>query len=159
MRKLWISVLLLAITIGGVYLYLKFNPPLEVGALASSVSNTIYCKSETSPTEKIEIYYDFKDGSVYKYTIVTTNPITKDVDREKQEQFITAGNLKYKGLIAKIWYENDTYTTTEIFDLDRLKENEMRDLTGISIKELKNTSRDELINTIVPTSSFKFTCK
>ena len=159
MRKLWISVLLLAITIGGVYLFLKFDPPLEVGALTSSESNSIYCKSETSPTDKIEIYYDFKDGSVYKYTIVTTNPITEDVDREKQEQFITAGNLKYKGLIAKIWYENDAYTTTEIFDLDRLKENEMRDLTGISIKELKNTSRDELINTIVPTSSFKFTCK
>ena len=90
---------------------------------------------------------------------VTTNPITEDVDREKQEQFITAGNLKYKGLIAKIWYENDTYTTTEIFDLDRLTETEMKDLTGISIKELKNTSREELINTIVPTSSFKFTCK
>lgn len=36
MKKLWISVLLLAITIGGVYFFIKFNPPLEIGTLASS---------------------------------------------------------------------------------------------------------------------------
>lgn len=147
MKKLWISVLLLVITIGGIYLFLKFNPPLEVGSLASSDSNSIYCKSETSQTDKIELYYDFKDGSVYRYTIVTTNPITEEVDRKRQEQFIDALNLKYKGIIAKIWYENDTFTTIEIFDLDRLTETEMKDLTGISIKELKNKSREELINT------------
>lgn len=36
MKKIWISVLLLAITIGGVYFFIKFNPPLEIGTLASS---------------------------------------------------------------------------------------------------------------------------
>ncbi|QUW23559.1 hypothetical protein JSQ81_08675 [Sporosarcina sp. Marseille-Q4063] len=34
--KIWIPVLFLAIIIGGVYLFLKFNPPLEVGTLAST---------------------------------------------------------------------------------------------------------------------------
>ncbi|HWL23086.1 MAG TPA: hypothetical protein VNR38_04955, partial [Ureibacillus sp.] len=36
MKKLWISFLVLAITIGGVYFFIKFNPPLEIGTLASS---------------------------------------------------------------------------------------------------------------------------
>ena len=38
-KKLWISVLFLAIIIGGVYFFTKFNPPLEIGTLASSGDN------------------------------------------------------------------------------------------------------------------------
>lgn len=38
-RKLWNSVLLLIIIIGGGYFFLKFNPPLEIGTLASSKDN------------------------------------------------------------------------------------------------------------------------
>lgn len=36
MKKLWKSVLLLAITIVGVIFFVKFNPPLEIGTLASN---------------------------------------------------------------------------------------------------------------------------
>jgi len=35
-KKLWISVLILVITIVGVYSFVKSNPPLEIGTLASS---------------------------------------------------------------------------------------------------------------------------
>lgn len=35
-KKLWISVLILAITIGGFYSFVKVNPPLGIGTLASS---------------------------------------------------------------------------------------------------------------------------
>ena len=42
MKKLWISVLLLAITIGGVYFFIKFNPPLEIGTLASSEDDKLF---------------------------------------------------------------------------------------------------------------------
>lgn len=38
-KKLWIFVLFLAIIIGGVYFFTKFNPPLEIGTLASSEDN------------------------------------------------------------------------------------------------------------------------
>ncbi len=38
-KKIWSSVLFLAIIIGGVYFFLKFNPPLEIGTLASSEDN------------------------------------------------------------------------------------------------------------------------
>ncbi len=38
-KKIWISVLILVITIGGVYSFVKFNPPLETGTLASSKDN------------------------------------------------------------------------------------------------------------------------
>lgn len=35
-KKLWLTILLVAITIGGVYFFIKFDPPLEIGTLASS---------------------------------------------------------------------------------------------------------------------------
>jgi hypothetical protein len=38
-KKLWIFVLILAITIGGFYSFAKFNPPLDIGTLASSKDN------------------------------------------------------------------------------------------------------------------------
>lgn len=38
-KKIGISILFLAIIIGGVYFYIKFNPPLEIGTLASSTDN------------------------------------------------------------------------------------------------------------------------
>lgn len=41
MKKLWISVLLLAIIIGGVYFFVKLKPPLEIGTLASSEDDQI----------------------------------------------------------------------------------------------------------------------
>lgn len=121
--------------------------------------NAIYCKTETSPTDKIELYFDFKDGSAYRYTIVTTSPLKKDFDREKYEEAITGLNLKYKGVMSKIWYEEDTYTITEVFDLERLTENEMKNSTGISIKELKDQSREEIKKTIVPIVGSSFYCK
>lgn len=125
----------------------------------ASEGNSIYCKTETSPTDKIEIYFDFKDGSAYRYTIVTTSPLKKDFDKEKYEEAITGLNLKYKGLLSKIWYEEDTYTITEVFDLERLTESEMKNSTGISLKELKNQSREEIKKTIVPIVGSSFSCK
>ena len=38
-NKLWILVLFLVIIIGGIYFFTKFNPPLEIGTLASSRDN------------------------------------------------------------------------------------------------------------------------
>ena len=38
-KKIWMPVLFLAIIIGGVYLFIKFNSPLEIGTLASSEDN------------------------------------------------------------------------------------------------------------------------
>ncbi|WP_339229284.1 hypothetical protein NSQ77_05145 [Oceanobacillus sp. FSL K6-2867] len=35
-KKLWIPILIAAIAFGGAYLYVKLNPPLEIGTLASS---------------------------------------------------------------------------------------------------------------------------
>ncbi|WP_223881939.1 hypothetical protein [Niallia endozanthoxylica] len=35
-KKLWVSVLILVIVIGGFYSFMKFNPPLEISTLASS---------------------------------------------------------------------------------------------------------------------------
>ena len=124
----------------------------------ASDGDAIYRKTETSPNDKIEIYYDFKDDSVYKYTIVITSPIQEDLDKEKQEQFISALNSQYKGLSSKIWYDDDSYTTIETFYLDLLTEDEMKHLTGLSIKDLKNQSREQLKNSIIPISGNDHSC-
>ena len=120
--------------------------------------DAIYCKTETSPSDKIEIYYDFKDGSVYKYTIVITSPIQEALDKEKQAEFIAALNSQYKGLSSKVWYDDDSYTTIETFYLDLLTEDEMKHLTGLSIKDLKNQSREELKNSIIAFSGKDHSC-
>lgn len=38
-KKIWISILVLVITIAGVYFFVKFNPPLEIGTLGLSGDN------------------------------------------------------------------------------------------------------------------------
>ncbi|WP_025027463.1 hypothetical protein [Caldalkalibacillus mannanilyticus] len=35
-KKLWLTLLLVAIIVGGVYFFITFDPPLEIGTLASS---------------------------------------------------------------------------------------------------------------------------
>ena len=67
-------------------------------------------------------------------------------------------NLQYKGLTLKVWYDNDSYTTIETFYLNLLTEEEMKHLTGLSIKELKIQYREELKNSIIPISANGHSC-
>lgn len=38
-KKHWVTVLILALTFGGVYSFVQFNPPLEIGTLGTAVDN------------------------------------------------------------------------------------------------------------------------
>lgn len=38
-KRIWVSILFLALIIGGAYFFIKFNPPLEIGTIASSGDN------------------------------------------------------------------------------------------------------------------------
>ena len=120
--------------------------------------SSIYCYSE-GEVGNMKIYFDFRDGTVYRYTIVTENPITSTINKELMENQVDENNKKYKGYISKIWFDNQNYTTIDIYDLDILTEDEMKELTNISIKEMKKQSRKEIIDSVLPMSALKHTCK
>jgi len=40
--------------------------------------------------------------------------------------------------------------TTEIYNLDLLTENEFKEITGMSIKDIKSKTRKEIIESIIP---------
>jgi len=121
--------------------------------------SSIYCVMEDASQEnKMEIYYDFKDGEVYRYSIVNTNKLTENINVDAYKEAFLNSNNKYKGATSKFWNDNNTYMTTEIFNLDSLTEEEFKEITGMSLKELKSKSRKEIINSITPMSdggSFK----
>ncbi len=114
-------------------------------------NSSIYCVMEDNLKEnRMEIYYDFKDGQVYRYSIVNTNKLTENINIEAYKEMILNSNNKYKGFTGKFWTDNNVYMTTEIYDLDLLSENEFKELTGISLKELKTKTRQEIIDSIIP---------
>lgn len=121
--------------------------------------SSIYCVMEDAAQEnKMEIYYDFKDGEVYRYSIVNTNKLTESINIDAYKETFLNSNNKYKGAISKFWNDNRTYMTTEIFNLDLLTEQEFKEITGMSLKELKSKTRKEIIKSIIPMSdggSFK----
>ena len=121
-------------------------------------NQSIYCKTSSS-NDSIELYFDFNNNSLYRYSIITTNQITDEFDITIINKQTQINNEKYKGLISKIWYDDNTFITYDIFDLNLLSEEEMKEITGLSIKELKSKSRDELKENIIYFASDEFFCK
>lgn len=108
---------------------------------------------------KMEIYFDFKDSRAYRYSIISTNKYDDSINIETYKENINKFNNKYKGTVQKIWIDNNTYTTTEIYNLDLLTEKEFKEITGISLKELKTKTRQEIIDSFFPiTSGGNFKC-
>ena len=54
---------------------------------------------------------------------------------------------------GKFWTNDKYYVTTEIYDLNLLTEDEFKEITGMSLNELKTKSRREIIDSIVPMSN------
>ena len=105
-------------------------------------NESIYCVMEdkTQQTKK-EMYFDFKDNQIYRYTVISTNPYTEK---------------------SKVWTDNKKVVTTEISNLDLLSETEFKELTGMSKKEFQSKNRDEIIESIIPFTSEEntiFECK
>ena len=59
-------------------------------------------------------------------------------------------NNKYKGATSKFWTDNNIYMTTEIYNLDLLSEQECKELTTFSKKDLKSKTRKEIIDSFIP---------
>ena len=117
-------------------------------------NSSIYCIMEDDSKEnKMEIYYDFKDGQVYRYSIVNTNKLTNKINIEAYKEMIQNTNNQYKGSTGKFWNDNNVYMTIETYDLELLTEEEFKEITGMSLKELKSKTRQQIIDSIIPMSN------
>ncbi len=128
----------------------------------SKNNETLYCVMEDKKQQsKMEMYFDFKDNQVYRYTVISTNPYKESINISNYEKIISNTNKKYEGAISKVWTDNKKVVTTEISNLDILSETEFKELTGISKKELQSKNRDEIIESIIPfgEESTKFECE
>jgi hypothetical protein len=123
-------------------------------------NKTIYCVMEDSES-KLEIYYDFKDSKVYRYTVISTNGYSSDINIDAYADNMSATNLKYKGVTNKVWYDGNEFVTTEIYDLNTITEDEFKEMTGMSKTELQKKSRSEIIDSYLPivNSDASFKCK
>jgi uncharacterized protein YkuJ len=137
-----VVVILIAIVIGmGIRLYF-INRELQN-------NKTIYCITEDSES-KLEIYYDFKNGKVYRYSVI-----------DAYSNNANSSNLKYKGVTNKIWYDSNEFIATEIYDLNLLTEEEFKEITGMSKTKLQEMSRSEIIDSYIPmiNSNASFKCE
>ena len=114
-------------------------------------NESIYCVMEDKTQQtKMEMYFDFKDNQVYRYTVISTNPYTENINITNYETALNNTNKKYEGATSKVWTDNKKVVTTEISNLDLLSETEFKELTGMSKKELQSKNRNEIIESIIP---------
>ena len=154
-NRLFIIILVVIILILGIKTY----------TLNETAKNneSIYCLMEDKIQQtKMEMYFDFKDNQVYRYTVISTNPYTENINITNYETLLNNANKKYEGITSKVWTDNKKVVTTEISNLDLLSEAEFKELTGMSKKELQSKNRDEIIESIIPFTSEEstiFECK
>ena len=111
----------------------------------------IYCVMEDPSNDgKMELYYDFKDNHVYRYTMVSTYKMTNDFRIDLARESANKSNEKYKGIIQNIWTDGNVRVSTEIYNLDIMTEDELNSDAGFLVKDLKTKTRDEIIDSIKP---------
>ena len=119
-------------------------------------NSTIYCVMEDEKKEnKMELYFDYKDGKIYKYSIINTNKMTDNINIDAYKQKMENNNQKYKGATGKFWTDSNIYVTSEIYNLDLLSEKEWKELTMFSKKDLQTKTRQEIIDSILPVTKGK----
>ena len=65
---------------------------------------SIHCTlGDKDGNDKMELYYDFNDNKVYRFSIVNTYLLTDSIDVEKYEKGVSVTNAKYAGYSGKIW--------------------------------------------------------
>lgn len=109
-------------------------------------NKNLYCVVTNSDSDdKIELYFDFKDGKAYRYTQVFTNELNPDFNLDSYKQLIEEENDNYNCVVAKVWTDDNNYVLTEVFNLDEKNNDELKEF-GFS--DFSKKSREELIEAI-----------
>ena len=56
--------------------------------------------------DKMELYYDFIDEKVYRFSIIGTNALSDSINVENYEKAMNATNEKYAGYSGKVWHDH-----------------------------------------------------
>ena len=73
-------------------------------------NKTIYCTMlDNSNDSKMEISFDFKDGKVYRYSVISTNRINDNVNKENYDYLMSKSNKEHKGATQKFWSNEEIY--------------------------------------------------
>ena len=139
-----ISILVLLISFFSVKYYLT-NKKLKDNA-------PIYCIS-SSKDGKMEIFFDFKDGEVYRYSIISTNKLTDDFDINRYKELTDKFNNESESAIEKVYIKDNNYIIMDIYNIDFMKDEDFKKLMFISKEEFKSKSRKEIKDSVVPISA------
>lgn len=121
----------------------------------------VHCVQKTD-NSTLDIYYEFEDGKIFRYTSVTTSKGIENSEVEKRKKMNEINDEKYPQYVVKGWLIDDTYTTMEVFDFDYLPDADAKNLTGTTSTEWKNMTRQQLLknfNRFGNEKKGEFTCK
>lgn len=114
-------------------------------------NKTIYCVMEDPSNDgKMELFYDFKDNQVYRYSIVSTYKMTDDYKIDTAKELAIKSNEKYKGIIQDVWTDGKVRVSTEIYNLDIMNDEDFNSDAGLLVKDLKSKTRQQIIDSINP---------
>lgn len=122
---------------------------------------SIHCVlGDKNGTDKLELYYDFNDNKVYRFSIVTTKLLTDSIDIETYKRIVTDTNSKQAGYSGKVWHDNEKMITLETYYLELFSEEEFQEALMMSKEELQSKTRKEIIESIVPMGdNVNYSCK
>ncbi len=118
-------------------------------------NKSLYCVTGDNTNDKIELYFDFKDGKAYRYTQVFTNEFKPEYNLDSYKQLIEEEN-KYKSVIAKIWNNDKVSILTEVFDLDEKNKDELKEF---NFDGLIGKTRKEIMNNGIETYGDNLKCE
>lgn len=123
----------------------------SIAATKSKEYESIHCVlGDKEGIEKMELYYDFNDNKVYRFSIVSTNALTDSIDIEKYEKAVTNTNAKYAGYSGKVWHDDEKMINLETYYVDLFSEEQFNEILMMSKKELQSKNRKEIIESITP---------
>ena len=144
-----ISILVVLISFFSVKYYLT-NKKLKDNA-------PIHCITNGSDS-KIEVFYDFKNGEVYRYSIISTNKITDSFDINRYKELTDKFNNENEGAIEKVYVKDDNYIIMDIYNIDFMNDEDFKKLMFMSKEEFKSKSRKEIKDSVVPISANSAEC-
>lgn len=110
----------------------------------------VYCVMEdTAENSKLEMYFDYQDNKIYRYTLIGTKPFSEDINIERYEKGGKIAEEKSLGLIEKYWFDEEKFVTMDIYMLPLMSDEEFKQATGMTKKDFEKQTKQEVIDSII----------
>ena len=128
-----------------VFVLLLISGCSEKSEIDNSYESVHCVLGDKDGNDKLELYYDFNDNKVYRFSIVSTKLLDDSIDIEKYERIVADTNSKRAGYSGKVWHDNEKMITLETYYLDLFSEEEFKEALMMSKEELQSKNRKEII--------------